>query len=399
MRAGWDHEEKFGGRNMDERIIALLLPLLHSAIHGTQLTQKEKDEFSPEMLQDLLKIAAKHDVAHLLVLGLKQNGLISDKEPEKYLFKAVYRYERLRYELEMICKLLEEMQIPFLPLKGSVIRDYYPEPWMRTSGDLDILVPKEHCEKIMAVLVEQYGYRYWGGTAHDFSLLSPRKVHVELHYLLVEEGLVHEACEVLADVWNGALKKEGYGFQYEMTDEMFYFYHIAHMAKHFQEGGCGIRSFMDLWILDHIPERDQARRDELLKRGGLLKFANMVRKLSRVWFADERHDPVSEKMENYILRGGVYGSKQNRVAVQQQKKGGKLEYALSRIVVPYEEIKYDYPILQKHPWLTPVAQVQRWCTVVSRGRLGLAAKELRYNSRMGEDEAAATQRFLDDIGL
>ena len=38
---------------------------------------------------------------------------------------------------------IKKVQIPFLPLKGSVIRQYYPEPWMRTSCDIDILVDFE----------------------------------------------------------------------------------------------------------------------------------------------------------------------------------------------------------------------------------------------------------------
>ena len=31
------------------------------------------------------------------------------------------------------CAVLEEAKIPYIPLKGTVLRDYYPEAWMRTS--------------------------------------------------------------------------------------------------------------------------------------------------------------------------------------------------------------------------------------------------------------------------
>ena len=120
---------------MDQRTIQILLVLLRSAIRGTKLTDNERENYSADMLQDLLKISAKHDVIHLLVLGLKQNELIlqDHHEIEKYILKAVYRYERLRYEYDNLCDALEIAQIPFLPLKGSVIRKYYPEAWMRTS--------------------------------------------------------------------------------------------------------------------------------------------------------------------------------------------------------------------------------------------------------------------------
>ena len=37
-------------------------------------------------------------------------------------------------ELEEICEILKEENIDFIPLKGAFIRNYYPEPWMRTSS-------------------------------------------------------------------------------------------------------------------------------------------------------------------------------------------------------------------------------------------------------------------------
>lgn len=109
---------------MDQRTIQILFALLRSAIRGTKLTDNERENYSADMLQDLLKISAKHDVIHLLVLGLKQNQLIPQDhdEIEKYILKAVYRYEHLRYEYNNLCDALEIAQIPFLPLKGSVIR-------------------------------------------------------------------------------------------------------------------------------------------------------------------------------------------------------------------------------------------------------------------------------------
>ena len=129
-----------------------------------------------------------------------------------------------------------------------------------------------------------------------------------------------------------------------MTDEMFYFYHIAHMAKHFEEGGCGIRPFIDLWTLDNIKDVDHDKRDELLSQGNLLKFAEVARMLSRVWFENNEHTEITKKMERYILRGGIYGTNENRIAVQQQKRGGRLKYALSKIFIPYDNIKFHYPI-------------------------------------------------------
>lgn len=386
---------------MDQRTIPILFALLRSAICGTKLTEEERNDYSHDLLQDLLKISSKHDVVHLLVFGLKQNELISkeNSDIEKYFLKAVYRYERLRYEYDNLCSALEKARIPFLPLKGSVIRKYYPEAWMRTSCDIDVLVHEKDSEKAVSVLVDGYGYVYHGKRSHDISLFAPTKTHIELHYDLVEDGIAKEASEVLKNVWDMAELRDGYAFLHEMPDEYYYFYHISHMAKHFENGGCGIRPFIDLMILDGSQEADKENRDKLLQEGNLLKFAKAARKLSRIWFSNEPYDYISQQMEDYILRGGVYGNNENRITVQQQKKGGRIKYALSKIFIPYDVIKFHYPILQKHKWLIPFMEVRRWFKLIFCGHAKRTLNELKYNQSISADKADVTKNFLENIGL
>lgn len=386
---------------MDQRTIRILFALLRSAICGTKLTDEERNNYSPDQLQDLLKISSKHDVVHLLVFGLKQNELISKEhnDIEKCILKAVYRYQRINHALQGISKTLEKAKIAFMPLKGSVIRKFYPEPWMRTSCDIDILVKEADLKKAVSALEQDCNCRYEGKGSHDISLFAANGTHVELHYKLVEDGRVGESADVLEAVWDTAVLHEDCHFWYEMPDEMFYFYHIAHMAKHFEHGGCGIRPLIDLWILDRLDGVERSKREELLVRGGLITFAEVARKLSNVWFSGDPHDEISQQMEDFILRGGVYGTTENRVAVQQQKQGGRLQYAVSKIFIPYEVIKFHYPILQKYRWLTPVMEVRRWGKLIFCGHIKRTARELKYNSSISRKDAENTQKFLKNIGL
>jgi hypothetical protein len=270
---------------------------------------------------------------------------------------------------------------------------------MRTSCDIDVLVKPDDVDRAAAVLVSECGYENNGKSSHDISLFLPNKTHVELHYDLVEDGVANGSSGVLRSIWDiGVVRKED-RYMCEMTDEMFYFYHIAHMAKHFECGGCGIKPFIDLWILDNIEGADVDKRNALLEKGGLLKFAQTVRKLSRAWLDGEELDPISLQMEDYILRGGVYGTDKNRITVQQQKKGGRLKYALSRIFLPYEVIKFHYPILEKHRFLTPFMEVRRWFKLLFRGKAKKSFDELKYNSSISNEKAADTQNFLKNIGL
>ncbi|MBQ7968405.1 MAG: nucleotidyltransferase family protein [Clostridia bacterium] len=386
---------------MDQRIIQILFALLRSAICGTKLTEEEYNNYSPEMLQDLLKISSKHDVAHLLVLGLKQNDLIPKEKTdiEKCILKAVYRYEQIKYEYDNLCTALEKAQIPFLPLKGAVIRKYYPEEWMRTSCDIDVLVREEDIEKSKTLLVNEYGYKYDGKGSHDISLFSPANIHVELHYDLVEDGRANASSNVLKNVWNVSVVRDGCAFWYEMPDEYYYFYHIAHMAKHFENGGCGIRPFIDLWILDHMKDIDISARDELLSQGRLLKFSNVSRMLSEVWFGGKEPDELSLQMQAFLLHGGVYGSTDNRVALQQKKKGGRMGYVLSRIFIPYAKLKRYYPVLEKHRWLMPLMQIRRWFMLLKPDVAKMAKREMAINGNLAKTKSDEMNDFLDYIGL
>ena len=384
---------------MYQGTIQILFPLLRSAICGTRLTEDESSVYSLEVLRELLKISSKHDIDNLLAYGIKQNELVSDGNGalDNRMFKAIYRYETMNYEYGLVTDTLEREKIAFIPLKGAVIRGYYPEPWMRTSCDIDILVKRSELQRGIDVLTAA-GYTLKSYNTHDVSLYSASGVHIELHFDLVEDGRANKCSEILNNVWSYVHLKSGCEYWYEMSDEMFWFYHIAHMAKHFEEGGCGIRPFLDMWILESRVAYDEKRR-ELLEGGELLRFSECCEKLSRVWFDGEEHDGVSHALEEYILRGGVYGTVENRVAAKQTKEGGRVKYFLSRIFLPYDTLKMVYPVLQKHKWLLPAMQVRRWFRVVFGGRAKVAMHELEANRSMSRESLDTTEKLFENIGL
>ncbi len=386
---------------MDQKTIKLMFSLIGSAISGNLLSDEEKGLISEETVSEIITISNRHDIAHLVIYSLDKNSLLpNDKEIKNEMFKAIYRYERMNFEYKRICSVLEKNKIPFLPLKGSVLRAYYPEPWMRTSSDIDILVHPEDLDIATLKLVNELQYTAGSKATHDISLYSKQGVHLELHFDLIEEYCAGGSNEILASVWDNVSLKEGFEYFYEMKDEMFYFYHIAHMAKHFESGGCGIRSFIDLWILDNIKECEPSRRNEMLEQNGLLKFAAACKALSRFWFKNEPADEVTFKMQNYILDGGIYGTYQNKVALNRQSKGGRFGYIFSRIFISYPILKRYYPILKRHKWLMPFMQIRRWMKILFDPEVRTMAKsELSANNRISKDTADKMQTFLGNIGL
>lgn len=385
---------------MNQGTNQILFLLLRSAVRGVSLTGDEREACARADIGGMCAIAKKHDVLHLLALGLKQNGLLTSETAaiERSIFKAIYRYQQIQFEFGRLCEALEEARIPFIPLKGAILRQYYPEPWMRTSCDIDILVRREDLDRAALCLVNKLGYEERERATHDISFFADNGTHIELHFDLVEENRANNAIELLRTVWDHVLPCNSYTYQYQMSDEYFYFYHIVHMAKHFESGGCGIRPLIDLWILDHMCD-DPSKRDALLSQCDLLPFANAVRTLSRVWIGGEGADECSLRLQDFILQGGVYGSMENRVLLMQNKKGGRLGYFRSRVFLPYDRLKRYYPILEKHRWLMPLMQIRRWFRVCNPVVAKRAKAEMTTNRHIVPSEAAQMNAFLQEIGL
>lgn len=387
---------------MEQKQIYILFSILRSVFHSNQMSDADKQLITDDLIKDVIKLASKHDVAHLIAIGILNNNLVGEETKPKLqqiVFSAIYRYERLNYELNRMCEILEAEKIPFIPLKGSVIRQLYPEPWMRTSCDIDVLVQEQDLDKTISCLERNCDYTFHGKASHEVSMFSKSGVHIEIHYDLIEKGRASKSNEVLSNVWKDAIPALNCEYHKKMSDVMYYFYHIAHMAKHFINGGCGIRPFLDLWVLNHRIDFDKERRDKLLVDGGLNIFAKQAELLSEVWFGNSGHTEITKQMETYILCGGVYGTNENRIAVQQTKKGGKLRYALSKIFISYDVIKFHYPIIQKHKLLTPIMEVRRWGKLIFCGHLKRTTKELKFNNNVSKKTAFETQELLKNIGL
>lgn len=386
---------------MDQRTIQILFALLRSAICGTKLTEEDQSRYSPDMLQDLLDISFKHDIAHLLVLGLKQNGLIAKEQNsiEKHIFKAVYRYENLNYEFNRLCTTLEKAQIPFLPLKGAVIRLLYPEPWMRTSCDIDVLVHEKDLQRAVEALRTDLSYKAEKyRDYHDISLFSPKGIHLELHFSIKENM---ESIDVLlSKAWDYSDLVEGTKYQYRQTNEYFIFHHIAHMAHHFVSGGCGIRPLVDLYFIKQKLSFDARKVQEFLSACALQKFYDSITKLMKVWLEEKPHCDVTWKMQDYILQGGVYGSLVGNIAAKQGIKGGKFRYAWSRVFLSTKLLENYYPCIKRHTWLAPFCQIHRWTRIFRDStRFNHSIHELKSNYSISEKSVHKVKQLLDELGL
>ena len=98
-------------------------------------------------------------------------------------------------EMEIICKLFNENQIKSIVLKGPVLAaDLYGDLSLRTSSDLDILIPITELDKAEQLLIElgfekdgeiQPVFNDWKWRSNHFTYFHPQKgVKCEIHWRL-----------------------------------------------------------------------------------------------------------------------------------------------------------------------------------------------------------------------
>ncbi len=181
-------------------------------------------------MNDIFALAKRHQIQHLVSYYLYAKG--DTRLAKRFYSSVTYTVQQVRAADELR-EALSLAKIKHVPLKGTVLRKLYSEDWMRNSCDIDILVSEEDIEAAGHVL-ESLGFtRLDGLSAHDVTY-TRGKVHVELHYLLLEEYRIPDVSRVIGEVWQHCEFDGGYTGR--MSDEFFYVYHIAHMLKHFELG-------------------------------------------------------------------------------------------------------------------------------------------------------------------
>lgn len=384
---------------MNTSVFHLILALVRAYFTEQSLSSEEMDAVKQKLQDDeLYNAAKKHDLTHLVgaalyKLGLSSNSVNSSNKFNDAQAMALYRYEMIRFSQMQICDCFEKNAIHFIPLKGAVLREFYPEPWLRTSCDIDVLIHEDDLDKAIKVLKEQMGYSSDEKKgSHDVSLFSQTGIHLELHYTLYENMDIDE-------IWELSKLKEGSQYHHLMSNEIFYCHQIAHIAKHFSYSGCGIRLFLDIWLLNKAVKYDKDELKRVLSYGNLWTFAGAVEKLIGVWFDGNEPDKLTKDMENYIFNSGIYGNLSNNVIINQNRKGGKFKYAIDRIFPSLERMSYYYPSLNKYKFLLPFCYVARIVRIAFSKDSDRAIKEMKLNSSVSQNKEQAVISLMNKLDL
>ena len=341
-----------------------MMEMLRCSAEGVSIDKTILADVTPGILYEIYAVMNIHGMVHLPANIIDKCGIAVDAPLlEKYKGQipyALYSYEKMSFETEQMSEIFEEKGVPFVLLKGAVLRNLYSEPWLRPSCDIDVLVQKKDLEKAGQILENELNYKKIYIGTHHITYTSPSEVNIELHFDLIEKNQANKAMKIAKKVWDYAKVQEGYKYRYILDDSFLYFYHIAHCATHFEEGGCGIKPILDLYLLEKNIDRKSSLIKRFLRKSDLEKFEENLINLCDVWFRGKEHDKVTLVMEDFIINGGLRGSPKQNLLFKKYYFNGETGYFLSRLFISLEELKFDYPILKKAVYLTPFFVILRW---------------------------------------
>lgn len=346
----------------------------------------------------LCTLAKKHSVTNLLYAAVKDDGdfpapLLAALERE--LFATAHQQLLQEQAASELFARLREAGIPFLPMKGIVMRPLYPAPELRISCDVDVLYDKRHRKELDA-LMRSLGYTCEASDPNHDEYHAPPCVAVEMHRNLLTDFKTVDAY--YADIWS-RLIPVGEG-EYRMSDEDFYIYQTVHTMKHFVGGGTGLRSVLDVFVyLRAKPDLDRDYLTRELDKLGLRPFHEALEDLAAAWFGGKVLDASLQPISEYILGSGTYGFATQKAAnVAARTRGGRVGYLFARAFPSYRFMVEKYPSLRRAPILLPFYWGYRLVRSLLAGR-GDAGREIQALSAASSAEAERLAEVMRAVSL
>lgn len=351
------------------------------------LNNKEDPSFevNKECMSFFYNLSKYHSLKALLYQVLK-NTKVSIKEDylnrleQDYLFN-IRKSLAFEEERKALYQYLDEQEIDYLPLKGIVIREYYPDPNTREFADNDILFGSGD-KKIRDFFVKRgYKSEYFRKSNHDVYLKKPL-FNFEMHRSLFGETGDNEVIVKYFDNYlSRAIVKENR--EYYLSKEDFYIYFTAHSYKHFHQSGCGIRTLVDYYVYLKKEQLDLDYINQELEKIGLLDFSNKISSLSIKLFDQTELSEEEEEMLLFIASSGTYGTLEHSVEKGVEEKG-KFGYFMARVFPPYRFYKSAFPWAYKVPILIPIAWMMRCFRVLFKNPKK-AASEIKLIGQQKKD--------------
>lgn len=287
---------------------------------------------------DFLNFCNKQGVIGLVFGGMKRSGI---KVPQKELFEWLSFAESIKQQNTIVNKRILQLKKFFsdkgyrsIILKGQANGTMYPNPELRSPGDIDIWVEGEDVNIIKLVLKECPGADY---SFHHVKMPVFKDVSVEVHYSPVH--LTNWYRDKKLQRYIGEIKKDLFAAGI-LSYEFNLIYQMLHMYHHFFDSRNNFKQFIDYYFLlkkcqsdavGYLCHTKNTEITERLRDFGVLKYARGVLWIMTDVLGLEKECLYTEpdkKMGSVILSEALlFGTfSQNKLKQVAQQLSGNLRF-------------------------------------------------------------------------
>ncbi len=309
-----------------------------------------------------------HKINPLLCEGLLSTDLderVKKRFSDDYLKQALVHFSQAN-KLISLTNAFDKNGIDYMIVKGSRLKALYPKPEMRVMVDMDILIRVKQYDKIKKCMLE-LGLFEKGESDHEFIWDDNRFVNIELHKRLFP-SYNPDFVKYFGIGWERAKKQSDEACGFSLSPEDEYIFVFTHFAKHYRDGGIGIRHMLDLYLFEkRYPALDNEYIAAELTKLGLCEFYRNIKNTLLVWFEDGENTEITSHITERIFASGAYGTAESAnqakaLRVKNRSKtlfGGKLKFVIQTAFPPLEIMKKKFGFLEKFPALLPFTWIVR----------------------------------------
>ena len=375
-----------------------IISIVKASLNSTVPTLSENIDYEKVYL-----FSKEMQIVPLICYGLEGVPSAFDTDGGKKILKSTFGFSYFddlqKAEIQGVTDKFDENKIEYVKLKGTILKNMYPRPDMRLMSDADILVRTEQYPKIKEVM-KALSFKEEVESDHEYVFTKDGGINIELHKRLVP-SYNKDYYEYFGDGWRLAKPSEN-GSEWVMSNEDDFIYDFVHYAKHYRDGGIGVKHVCDFYVYIKKCNIDFDYVEKELEKLQLLRFWKNTKKLIDVWFNDAECDEVSEFLTHKIFSGSAYGTGEAHLLaeglrISKKTKNVRLKRFFTSVFPPYSVMKQTRKYLVKAPILLPFAWAFRWLGIIFNPKR-IRQQKTKLEA-LSNENISAYKNELDFVGI
>lgn len=334
-----------------DRVEKTLLEILRREVTGEDGT--EKRELSVAGLKAVMRLAKEHTVTGLVAHAAMRNRIVIAGRGAEGRGETVMRLmqqtmahrqtmQRFEDAVGRFARLMKENCIAYVVFKGLAVARLYPEPFVRTMGDVDFYVPQRDFLRAVDVIERGLHVEMDKEDVDKHYSFDWQGIRFEMHYQIETFGnrrhqrrfnrMIDEAMAEHTDSFKvcDSDGKETEVCVLPPTEDLIVVF--KHWFNHLLVEGVGLRQTLDLVVLlnAYRDKMNVGRLMTALDGIGYMKaframLAMMKRYLGLDWLDnffvyDRRDERYADKLMAAVMESGNFGRKAYRNHTEGKKK-------------------------------------------------------------------------------